>query len=81
MTITYGIIEETYSLNRNARTSYGIAVYADATQDGTTTIIASVHDITSDKQRLEQLISICNHAKLSLIHLDDVIDDFFSIRN
>ena len=76
MTITYGIIEETYSLNRSARTSYGIAVYADATQDGTATNVAAVHDITSDRERLEGLVAACNREGLSLVHLYDVVEDF-----
>ena len=78
-TVTYGIIEETYALQRNARTSYGIAAYADSAQQGTATIVVSVHDITSDKERLQELISICNHLQLSPIHLSDVIEDFIGI--
>lgn len=76
MTVIYGMIEETYSFKRDARTSYGIAAYADSAQEGTATIVASVHDITSDKHRLEELVSMCNRSRLSPIHLDDVIEDF-----
>ena len=78
MMISYGISEEIYSLGKNSRTSYGIAAYADIDGDGTATIVASVHDITSDKSRLTELVHQCNRLGLSLIHLDDVIEDFLS---
>ena len=74
--ITYGIIEETYSLESYTRTSYGIAAYADFHQAGIASIIASVHDVTADKERLQQLIGLCNSLQLSPNQLTDVIEDF-----
>lgn len=76
--ITYGLTEEHYSLHRRTRISYGIAVYADADIDGSTTIVARVCDITSDKIKLLNLVNKCNCMKLSLLHLDDVIEDFLA---
>ena len=76
--ITYGIIEEHYSANGHARTAYGIAVYADAEADGAATVIASVHDITSDAHSLAELVQRCNRASLSPLHLKDVIEDFLA---
>ncbi len=76
--ITYGLIEERYSANGHARTAYGIAIYADAEADGTATVIASVHDITSDVQALTDLVQRCNRVRLSPIHLEDVIEDFLT---
>lgn len=78
MTATYGITEEIYTLGSDRRISYGIAAYADAELDGTAAIIASVHDITSDKEKLSDLIQACNRLGLSTIHLHDVIEDFFA---
>ncbi len=74
--ITYGLVEERYVLNGYVRTAYGIAVLADADTDGTATVIASIHDITSDKQGLEALVHRCNDLDLSPIHLEDVVEDF-----
>lgn len=76
--ITYGITEETYSLNGNSRKAYGIAVYADAKEEGTATILASVRDITSEREKLSELVEKCNLLELSPIHLDDVIEDFLT---
>lgn len=79
MKITYGIIEEIYSLDAESRTFYGIAAYADAQEDGTATIVASVHDITSDKQALADLVLLGNRLELSTVHLMDVVMDFLAI--
>ena len=78
MNITYGVTEEIYSLGHSFRTSYGIAAYADSAEDGTATIVASVHDVTADKQSLDELASLCNRLELSTIHLNDVVEDFLA---
>lgn len=78
MNIKYGITEEIYALGADRRVSYGIAAYANAEEDGTATIVASVHDITSDRQALAELVLSCNRSELSVIHLDDVIEDFLT---
>ena len=76
MNVTYGMTEEVYSLGAERRVSYGIAAYADAEEDGTATIVASVHDVTADKQALAELVELCNRLELSLMHLNDVVEDF-----
>ena len=75
-TVIYGLIEEKYSLGAEVRRAYGIASYANATDSGTAEMLASVHDVTSERPRIEELISTCNRLELSPIHLSDVIDDF-----
>ena len=77
-TVTYGIVQELYAVETEHRISYGIVAYANMSEDGTTTIVASVRDISSDKHQVEELINLCNHLQLSLLHLDDVIEDFLS---
>lgn len=78
MNITYGITEEIYSIGTASRTSYGIAAYADADEDSLATIVAFIPDIISDKQSLSELVLLCNRLKLSLIHLNDVVEDFLA---
>ena len=77
-TITYGVVAETYSLGSQARSAYGIVAYANASEDGTATVIASAHDITDDRCRAEQLADKCNRVNLALCHFDDVIEDFLA---
>ena len=73
MNITYGIVEEIYSMGITSRTSYGIAAYEDAGEDSIATIVEFIPDIISDKQSLSELVLLCNRLKLSLIHLNDVL--------
>ena len=41
-------------------------------------IVASVHDVTSDKQALAEFVSPCNRWELSIVHLMDVVEDFLA---
>lgn len=76
--ITYGTIMEIYTLGDNKRISYGIAVYSDTNHSGTATIILSIHDISSEKKQIDDIVSHCNFYHLSPEHLADVIDDFMT---
>lgn len=78
MNVTYGVIEEIYSLGNVSRISYGIAAYAAPAEDGIATIVASAHDVSANKQALAELVSLCNRLKLSTIHLNDVVEDFLA---
>ena len=78
MSITYGITEERYSLGNMIRLSCGVASYADTDENGMDAIVASVHDITSDRQALIKLVSLCNSLELSTIHLMNAVEDFLA---
>lgn len=78
MNVTYGVTEEIYSLGISSRTSYGIAAYMDSEENGTATIVTSIHDVTTDKRALDKLVSLCNRLELSTIHLLDVVEDFLA---
>ena len=72
--ITYGITEEKYTLGDDSRVSYGIAVY----DSGISTVIASVRDLSSDREAVEEHVRLCNRLELSPIHLNDVAEDFLA---
>ena len=76
--VTYAIVEEKYTLGNESRVSYGIAAFSDVTENGTATIVASIHDITSNKEDLGKLIDDCNRLKLSTVHLPNIVEDFLS---
>ena len=78
MAVTYGLSEEILTLGHEHRISYGIVVYAHANAEGTATIIASARDLSPTKQKVENLVYMCNRMKLSPIHFDDIIDDFLA---
>lgn len=77
MTVTYGIVEEKYSIGENTRISYGISV-TDYESGAEAAVVCLVHDITSDKAKLQELVRKCNSASLSVIHFQDVIEDFLA---
>ena len=52
--------------------------YSDANENGTATVVTSVHDITSNKDSLARLVDDCNRLQLSTVHLHDVVEDFLS---
>ncbi len=72
--ITYILCRETYKTKQAERIAYGIAAYAEDEP----TCIAKLHDITSDKNALAELVSLCNRLQLSPIHLHDVVEDFLT---
>ena len=50
--------------------TYGIAAYRKGRK------LEQRKDVTTEKACLEHLVELCNREKLSLCHLDDVIEDF-----
>lgn len=72
--ITYILCRESYKTKRSERIAYGIAAY---TEDYPT-CVARLRDITSDKNALDELVSLCNRLQLSPIHLHDVVEDFLA---
>jgi len=78
MSITYGIVEEVYTIGTAVRTAYGIAAYANEQKTNNDTIIASVHDVTADREAMTAFVALCNRLSLSTIHLHDAIADFLA---
>lgn len=76
MTVTYEVTEEVYCSGDSNRTSCGIAAYTS--DEGIVSQAAAVHDITSDRQALAGLVEKCNRLQLSLVHLNDIVEDFLA---
>ena len=74
--VTYAVVEEKYTQPKGERISYGIAVYSGTEQESERVLIDSIHDITSDKEKIEKLVNDCNHLGLSTVHIYDVVEDF-----
>ena len=71
--IKYSISESIVSYDGFTQVTYGISVQ-ETSSPGLP--IVCIHDITSNKSSLEQLVNLCNRKNLSLIHLNDIIEDF-----
>ena len=78
MSTVYQLIEDHHSSGKGSRPSYGIAAYADPGEGGSPILLTSIHDVTSDKDALSELVRVCNTEMLSEVHLRDVIEDFLA---
>ena len=70
--IKYEIMEEKNVLEGTIWTVYGIAVYNEENHE----LIASVRNVSSNKEQITLFVERCNHLQLSPIHLQDAIEDF-----
>ncbi len=77
--LTYGVTEEIHRVGGETRISYGIAAYADVSENGSAVIVASVGDVSTQRRPLEKLVEWCNLLELSPTHLSDVVEDFLSV--
>lgn len=55
-------------------TTYGIVVYEMVNQNRKELI--RVSDVSTDKNKVENLIALCNEEHLEPVHIYDVIEDF-----
>ena len=76
MDVKYGVVEEIYHCEDTERVSYGIVSYG--TGDDSSTLIASVHDVSTNVKKLTALVKKCNRLALSPEHLQDVVADFIT---
>ena len=51
-------------------------MYSSAKKGKEASLVDSIHDITSDKKKLEKLVADCNRLQLSSVHIGDVVEDF-----
>ncbi len=49
--------------------------YGIVAEDAFGKVIKSFSDVFFDKAKAERLVTLCNREKLSLIHLEDVVED------
>ena len=80
MSVTYGMIEETYEVGDYKRTSYGIAAFSDVPCNGTSSIVFAARDLCTERTPIEDLVKKINRAQLSEIHLEDMINDFLATK-
>ena len=78
MNVKYVLIKDMYCYRFKIETSYGIAAFVDEWQQGFKTIVASVHNVSTDGQKVKQLVDKCNEMGLSPVHLDDVVYDMIA---
>ena len=68
--ITYFVLPGKTVVENIEYITYGIGVMHD------NVMITSIPDITTEFNRLKNFVITCNENDLSLIHLEDVVEDF-----
>ena len=77
MNYKYVLTKTTYHNGTHTRTSYGIAAIST---DDNVTVIYSIEDITDEENELTKLVELCNAERLSIEHLQNVVDDFLCVK-
>lgn len=76
MNVHYIVVQETYMDEAYPRTAYGIA--AVEAYEGCLAVMQAFPDISPDLVPVQRLVESCNVLQLELIHLQDVVEDFFT---
>ena len=72
--MTYQLLTETIDIGDGmARITYGIVA---VTENGKA--ITSIRDISCDRGKAQAFVDLCNTLGLSLLHIDDAVDDFLA---
>ena len=69
----YTINEKTVSINNMSRISYGMDIYDDTY--GRMILLLKIYDISTEKNKVEGLISSCNRLNASPTHIFEIIED------
>ena len=73
MNYKYVLTKTTYYNGEHTRTSYGIAVI---NAEDNVAVLGYVEDITNERDKIANLVELCNAEKLEMEHLQSIVDDF-----
>lgn len=70
--VTYFVMPGVVEIENEKRTTYGIgAIYNGV-------LITEIRDISTNYNKIKNLVYLCNNENLSPIHLMDVVEDFLA---
>ena len=73
MDCKYILIRDTYSDDNGNHTGYGIVAV-----DHESKIVSAATDLSCNKDEVARLVQMCNELELSLVHFQDVVEDFLN---
>lgn len=78
--IAYHVIEETlWNEDFGYYTAFGIcASFREDDGNGSVPVV-QISDLFLDRERAEEFAALCNRCKLSIVHLNDVIDNLLAL--
>ncbi len=72
--VKYQLLKETLQENNIGEfTTFGILAIEEV--DGSSRVVASISDISTDEEFVKRFVQLCNEYGLSLVHLDNVVDN------
>ncbi len=77
--VKYTVTEEKYEYDGKIRITYGINAYFSEDDIAKCTPCLSVHDISSDRSAIADLVDTCNRSHASLEHIYEIIDNFYDV--
>ncbi len=76
MNTFFKVIQREHIIKGSWIVLYGVAAYTDDMCSGEA--FYSVPDICDDYEKICAFVDLCNEMKLSVLHLEDAIDDFLN---
>lgn len=67
----YSVVESECEMDGYSYKGYGMRV-----QNAKTKKADTYFDVTTNREDMERLVSLCNELQLDAIHIEDVIEDF-----
>ena len=69
--VTYDLVED-HIINDycGEYDSYGIVVISDGTE------LKRISDISTDHEKIEKLVRLCNEVAVELVHIDSIVENF-----
>lgn len=69
----YRVLQQEKEIEGQKYISCAIALYEDKE------LIRIINDVFSDVNEAERFVEICNRLKVSVLHIDDIIEDWLSV--
>ena len=73
MDCKYILIRDTYACDTDSHIGYGIAAV-----DHESKIVSAASDLSCNESEVAGLVKMCNELELSIVHFQDVIEDFLA---
>lgn len=70
--MTYRIFAHTVDIQENTVNTYGISVISDGKEQ------KKMFDVATDLMALKKLVARLNSEEVELVHLNDILDDFYT---
>ena len=72
----YRVTQSRHTIEGCTYTVYGMSIYQRDRADQPALLVREVPNISLSQARVAELVANCNRLQPSLIHLDDIVEDY-----